>query len=220
MKRVNLIRIATALPVIVLLFSAVTVSAKEAGQNAPFKVALSISTDDIYFGGTVEATASLPDPATVGTSVVIDWGDGTVEEGFVFDAGNATISRNHLYRTPGQYGIVVIAVMPIGDQASASADVYVQTADETLEFLIGHMGDLVHDDGLNPEQGQSLINQLEAAQASLVEEQPEATVEALEEYLNELAGYIEAELVPEEDPSKTVADDMAYFLLADPRPSP
>ena len=100
------------------------------------------------------------------------------------------------------------------------AGVKVLTAHETVDLLKAAIDKLVTAGNLTDDQGESLLASLDGAQVELAEGQIEAAVDHLNEYRNELSEYIEAGLVPKEDPSATIVDDLANVLLADPRPSP
>jgi hypothetical protein len=206
MKRINLVLIARALPLFILVFGVAAVSAKGGSVSLSLNDEVFWAAETIHFGGTIEATASLTVPSS-GPITFINWGDGTVEDDVAFDeGGNFTIIREHLYRTPGQHSVVVIVIMPDGERTSASAVLNVMSAQETIDWLTGNTGS-------NSEQGQSLINHLEAAQGALDEGQTETAVEALEAYLNELTEYIDAGLVSTAYPSIGVAGDLVNVLL-------
>jgi len=215
MKSLIYTLISSFMLVLILAGNTILVSAK--GEMP--KLTVTVSTDDIYhIGGALSLSVSITDPTNV-QNLIIDWGDGSVEEGFTFE-GSTFVTRNHLYNQPGQISIVVIAVMPFEEQTGDSADLYVMNAQETTDWLIANVDNLVQDDGLSPDEGQSLINQLDEVLVALEQEDLETAVEELNAYIIELEEYIAEGLVPEDDPGKTVADDMAYYLLADPRPSP
>jgi hypothetical protein len=217
MKRINLVVIASALPLLVLIIGVSTVAAKGENESIPQGSTIHLSEESIHLGGTVMVTAVFTDPDLLdGYTAVIDWGDGTVEEGWWVTPKCPSITGEHLYSEPGHYGVVVIVIYPDGSQTSSSAALYVMTAQETIDELIEHVDSLVFDTALTPDQGQSLVDLLETAQAALDEEDTEETVEALQAYPDELTGYIDAELVSKEYPSIGIAGDLANVLLPAP----
>ena len=223
MKRIKQILITSTLLALMLMVSAVGVLAK-GGDEIPLQIsAVELSTETTHFGETLVATVSVTSTTSLDNyTVIIDWGDGTVEEESFSGDEISTISGQHLYTQPGQYWVVVIVVLPFdeGTVASEPAGVKVLTAHETVDLAKAAVEHLVNANNLSDDQGESLLASLTEAQVELAKERIETAVEHLNEYRNELSEFIESGLVPKEDPSATIVDDLANVLLADPRSSP
>lgn len=216
MKRIYLILIILISSICIFVSGVTIVSAQKGNEEIPLKNSITLSTENIHLGGTIEATViSTMTTIVENYTAVIDWGDGNVKEGIVIE-GNGIVKRDHLYNEPGQISIVVIAVMPDSDPVSASASLYVMTAQETVVWLMDHVDTLVQEDGLPLAEGQSLLNHLDAALAALEEEEPETAVAALDAYPGEIAEYIDAGLVSKEDPSTIIVEDLINALISDP----
>lgn len=70
---------------------------------------ISVSSDLVPVGATVDASVAFTDPDKLDTHTATwDWGDGTTSAGTVVDAsGSGTITGSHAYSTPGVYVVTV-----------------------------------------------------------------------------------------------------------------
>jgi hypothetical protein len=133
----------------------------------------------------VTFTGGFTDPGTLDSHTsTLDWGDGTPADTYTFAAGaTSETSDTHAYAAAGTYTITYTVADDDGGSSSASTKVTVESASQALSAIDGYVGSMA---SLNKGEKNGLTAKLEAAAASSIRGDTNATCNQLDAFMNEL----------------------------------